>query len=114
MKSSIGQLRERLTVLVPAQKKDRIGGYTVSWAKKWSVWAHIMPQINSTPSEDCKGWKKAFYKIRVRSGIGLKASMRIRWQDKLLKIATEPIINLTKDSIEFSAFEIKKGSSDDE
>ena len=112
MKSSIGHMRERITLLTPARKKDGMGGYTVSWARKGTLWAHIVPQTNTNAAGDKKGWKKAFYKIRLRAGHKLEPTMRLRWGEKLLKITSEPIT--LKNALEFSAIEIKQGSGDDE
>ncbi len=112
MKPSIGHMRERVTLLTPARKKDDMGGYTVSWARKGTLWAHIAPQTNTSAMEDKKGWKKAFYKIRLRLGHKLEPTMRLKWGEKLLKITSEPIP--VNNALEFSAIEIKQRSGDDE
>ena len=115
MTKIIADLRERITFLVAARKQDQLGGYLTSWARKQTVWAHIIAQVKCPSWKDKKGWDNSIYKIRIRGDIQIKPSMRIKWGSKLLKIITEPIsTNNIPEYVEFKALQIQKGSSDNE
>lgn len=103
MKTMITQLRERITFLIPLEKDDGMGGQIISWAKKWTVWADIRGGISPSVGEG----RSILYHIRVRPGIPIHHSMRLKWKEKILKITHEPILGKDRKGLELRAVEVK-------
>lgn len=114
MTKTIGQMRERITILSPARKKDAVGGYTLSWAKKETVWAYVKPRASPSAPPFKRGWNRLSYTIHIRTGPPLFPQQHILWRHKRLKISTAPLIDYHRGHQEVVAYEIIKGSSDDE
>lgn len=100
MKRPLTCLRERLTIFVPMEKNDGMGGQIISWAKKETVWAAVQTV--------CPAGRKPVYKIILRQGVVLEPSCRIKWRNKILKINSLPIEDARRMGIQCWAVPVMK------
>ncbi len=107
---NVSLLRERITVFNRNIKEEEDGEFTQTWVEKGDIWARITPLSFQEGSDD---WGKNTlpmnrYKVRMRNGSVVKKTSRLKWGERILKVASPIYVDEHHRWIEFIVVEDKE------
>ncbi len=86
------RLKHRITIEMPEEVTDEVGGLTVTWRCFAQVWAEITPRRGREVLEDQRLSTEQSFTITTRYIAGLTTTMRIRYGARVFNIRS--IINV--------------------
>lgn len=86
-----GQLKKRIELQEPTNADDGLGGSTVTWTTKITVWAAIWDVQANERIQAMQRTATTSHQVRIRYDPDIKTSWRIKWGTKYFSI--DGIIN---------------------
>lgn len=83
-----GELRERVTVQVPAQVNNALGEATFTWSDSTTVWASVNGVSSREALADGQQETRITHRVRMRYLSGLKHTHRFVWRSRVLQIVS--------------------------
>jgi SPP1 family predicted phage head-tail adaptor len=82
-----GQLDCRLILEAPVETPDGAGGVTRTYQFAASLWAAVTPLASAETVAAAADGATAVYRVVVRRRAGITTAHRLRWGDRILRIA---------------------------
>jgi len=84
----IGGKKPRITFQYPTKISDGMGGFTVTWVDVATVWASAWTVSSTEATAAMQTSMVRVQKFRIRSGIAIKPSWRVKWGEKYFNIVS--------------------------
>ncbi len=85
-KELASRIRRQIELQTPTETPDTSGGFTVTWATTYTIWAEILPISSRELMIYMETQEKASYRFRIRYLSGISAKMRIKYGTRYFNI----------------------------
>lgn len=83
-----GELRERVTIQVPAESRNSLGETILDWSEYTTRWASVEGLTAREALLNGKQETSVTHRVKMRYVDGLKHTMRVLWRGRVLDIVS--------------------------